>query len=97
MAFKEEQEVAEAEEVAVVSEAEEVAVVAAAQAEATASDESKAAALESPDDIDLADRMKAGREQIITEVRKLIIGFGRRRSSSLIWTVGIFSRRTTRN
>jgi MoxR-like ATPase len=31
-------------------------------------------ALETPDDIDLADRMKAGREQIITELRKLIIG-----------------------
>ncbi len=74
MAFKEEQEVAEAEEVAVVSEAEEIAEVAAAEAEATASDGSEAAALESPDDIDLADRMKAGREQIITEVRKLIIG-----------------------
>ena len=74
MAFKEEQEVAEAEEVAVVSEAEEIAEVAAAEAEATASDGSEPAALESPDDIELADRMKAGREQIITEVRKLIIG-----------------------
>ena len=30
--------------------------------------------LESPDDIDLADRMKAGREQILSEIRKLIIG-----------------------
>ena len=32
------------------------------------------AALEAPDDIDLADRMKAGREQILSELRKLIIG-----------------------
>jgi len=56
MAFKEEQEVAEAE------------------AEAEAVDGPEAAALESPDDIDLADRMKAGRMQIISEVRKLIIG-----------------------
>ena len=31
-------------------------------------------ALDTPDDIDLADRMVAGREQIITELRKLIIG-----------------------
>ncbi len=31
-------------------------------------------ALDTPDDIDLADRMKAGREQIIAELRKLIIG-----------------------
>ncbi len=30
--------------------------------------------LESPDDIALADRMKAGREQILTEIRKKIIG-----------------------
>jgi MoxR-like ATPase len=30
--------------------------------------------LESPDDIALADRMKQGREQILTELRKLIIG-----------------------
>ena len=30
--------------------------------------------LESPDDIALADRMKAGREQILTELRKTIIG-----------------------
>src|SRR6476660_2106525 len=30
--------------------------------------------LESPDDIALADRMKHGREQILTELRKLIIG-----------------------
>jgi hypothetical protein len=56
MAFKEEQEVAEAE--TMVEEA----------------DAPEAAALESPDDIDLADKMKAGREQIISEVRKLIIG-----------------------
>ena len=40
---------------------------------ADAADPSDAVPLESPDDIDLADRMKAGREQIITEVRKLII------------------------
>ena len=30
--------------------------------------------LEAPDDIALADRMKAGREQILTELRKVIIG-----------------------
>ena len=30
--------------------------------------------LESPDEIALADRMKAGKEQIVTELRKLIIG-----------------------
>ena len=30
--------------------------------------------LESPDDIALADRMKTGKEQILTELRKLIIG-----------------------
>ena len=60
MAFKEEQEVAEAQ----------VAV----EVEAEADDSSEAGVLESPDDIDLADRMKAGREQIIAEVRKLIIG-----------------------
>ncbi len=41
---------------------------------ADAADPSDAVPLESPDDIDLADRMKAGREQIITEIRKLIIG-----------------------
>ncbi len=77
MAFKEEQEVAETEEVAevaVVSEDEELAQVAEAEAEATTPDGSEAAALETPDDIDLADRMKAGREQILLEVRKLIIG-----------------------
>ena len=61
MAFKEEQEVA-------------TEAGAEAEAEAEALDALDAAALESPDDIDLADRMKAGREQIITEVRKLIIG-----------------------
>src|SRR4030095_15252206 len=32
--------------------------------------------LESPDDIKLADKMKAGREQIIRELRKVIIGQG---------------------
>jgi MoxR-like ATPase len=32
--------------------------------------------LESPDEIALADRMKAGKEQIVTELRKLIIGQG---------------------
>ena len=32
------------------------------------------ATLEAPDDIDLADRLKVGREQILTELRKLIIG-----------------------
>ncbi len=77
MAFKEEQEAAETEEVAevaVVSEDEELAQVAEAEAEATTPDGSEAAALETPDDIDLADRMKAGREQILLEVRKLIIG-----------------------
>ena len=62
MAFKEEPEVVEAEA--------EVAV----EVEAEADDSAEAGALESPDDIDLADRMKAGREQIISEVRKLIIG-----------------------
>jgi MoxR-like ATPase len=30
--------------------------------------------LESPDDLALADRMKAGREQILTELRKIIVG-----------------------
>ena len=30
--------------------------------------------LDSPDDIALADRMNAGRQQIVTELRKLIIG-----------------------
>ncbi len=45
-----------------------------AEAEVTAVDAPEATALESPDDIDLADRMQAGREQIISEVRKLIIG-----------------------
>ena len=30
--------------------------------------------LDSPDDVALADRMKAGRDRIITELRKLIIG-----------------------
>jgi len=30
--------------------------------------------LDDPDDVDLADRLKSGREQIITELRKLIIG-----------------------
>jgi len=60
MAFKEEQEVAEAQ----------VAV----EVEAEADDSSGADVLENPDDIDVADRMKAGREAIITEVRKLIIG-----------------------
>ncbi|NOT43295.1 MAG: AAA family ATPase [Acidobacteria bacterium] len=30
--------------------------------------------LDSPDDVALADRMKAGREQILTELRKIIIG-----------------------
>ena len=52
-------------------EEQEVAEVAV---EAEADDGPKSRALESPDDIDLADRMKAGREQIIKEVRKLIIG-----------------------
>jgi MoxR-like ATPase len=32
--------------------------------------------LESPDEIALADRMKAGKDQIVTELRKLIIGQG---------------------
>ena len=36
--------------------------------------ESDAAPLESADDIDLADRMKSGRQQILSEIRKLIIG-----------------------
>jgi MoxR-like ATPase len=63
MAFKEEQEVAAVE-----------AVDAPAETVDDAVDASAAGVLESPDDIDLADRMKAGREQIITEVRKLIIG-----------------------
>ena len=77
MVFKEEQEVSKTEEVAevaVVSEDEELAEVAEAEAEATTPDGSEAAALETPDDIDLADRMKAGRKQILSEVRKLIIG-----------------------
>src|SRR6185503_4282676 len=30
--------------------------------------------LESPDDLALADRMKVGREKIVTELRKIIIG-----------------------
>ena len=70
MAFNEEQEVAEPEEVAIASEDEEIAEV----TKAGASDGSEAAALDTPDDIDLADRMKAGRKQILSEVRKLIIG-----------------------
>ena len=35
---------------------------------------SDALPLESPDDIDLADRLKSGRVQILSEIRKLIIG-----------------------
>ena len=42
--------------------------------EAVDRNESGAVPLESPDDIDLADRMKTGREQILSEIRKLIIG-----------------------
>ena len=64
MAFKEEQEVAKVETVD----------GAEAEVEAEVVEAPKTAALESADDIDLADRMKAGREQIINEVRKLIIG-----------------------
>src|SRR5262245_3887702 len=30
--------------------------------------------LESPDDLALADKMKVGREQIVTELRKIIVG-----------------------
>ena len=30
--------------------------------------------LDSPDDVALADRMKAGREQIVAELRKAIVG-----------------------
>ena len=41
---------------------------------ADAMDSTDATPLENPDDIDLADRMKVGREQIVTEIRKLIIG-----------------------
>jgi MoxR-like ATPase len=72
MAFKEEQEVAEAEAASDARVAEARAEAAEAKAEAAAAPET--AALEGADDIDLADRMKAGREQILTEVRKLIIG-----------------------
>src|SRR5262245_34368353 len=36
--------------------------------------EQEVVALESPDDAALAERMKAGRDQIISELRKLIIG-----------------------
>ena len=72
MAFKEEQEVAEAEAASDAGVAEARAEAAEAKAEAAAAPET--AALEGADDIDLADRMKAGREQILTEVRKLIIG-----------------------
>ena len=64
MAFKEEQEVAKVETVD----------GAEAEVEAEEVEAPKTAALESADDIDLADRMKAGRQEIINEVRKLIIG-----------------------
>jgi hypothetical protein len=30
--------------------------------------------LDSPDDIALADRMNAGRQQIVTELKKIIVG-----------------------
>src|SRR5262245_54264246 len=36
--------------------------------------ESAVATLDRPNDVALADRMKAGREQIISELRKLIVG-----------------------
>ena len=72
MAFKEEQEVAEAGAASEAEVADARAEAAEVKAEAAAAPET--AALESPDDIDLADRMKAGREQILREVRKLIIG-----------------------
>ena len=77
MAFKEEQEVAEAEAVDAAAETVDEAVEAADEtvdAVEDAVDASAAGVLESPDDIDLADRMKAGREQIKSEVGKLIIG-----------------------
>ena len=64
MAFKEEQEVAETVN----------AVVDAPEAVDEAIDTSDAAALENPDDIVLADRMKEGRKQILSEVGKLIVG-----------------------
>ncbi len=51
-----------------------MAFIKKASGEVGAQNHPDASPLESPDDIHLADRMKAGREQILSEIRKLIIG-----------------------
>ena len=51
-----------------------VAAVPAAEASVAAAPVGEPTDLESPDDIALADKLKAGREQILTELHKLIVG-----------------------